>query len=206
MPRTHSLLIVLSVVVSIGASADSRALGRHRSKQLATAPYEVRLTANTAGYRMRMGTGVTISHQFQRQMGPPVAVDGSKTPELISDELAYRHFIRAVAISNVSASEVARRDGILRKLSLSDSDRASFISVLTDVGVVLGTVEQEKTQMIGPNATEAALVASNEREKNICERARESLGAVLTPEGWSSVDAYVRGSVKRAIVIYGDVQ
>jgi hypothetical protein len=130
----------------------------------------------------------------------PIIVDGGTTPEAIPDELAYHHFIMAIAIpDNPSLVEVSRRNGLLDAVGLSKSDNASLIGALAHVREGLNTVSAMRAQSpIDPAALKL-------KEDGIILTARERIWASVTADGFERLTNHIRGHVKTRIKIYGDV-
>lgn len=75
-------------------------------------------------------------------------MDGSKNPELIPDDLAYRHFLMFVAEhANATAEEVRRRDSRLAPLHFSKQDHDFFISALAGVREKLDGIEVSRSKL-----------------------------------------------------------
>jgi hypothetical protein len=137
-----------------------------------------------------------------------ISADGEKTPELIPDRLAYKHFILITAKRiNASAEQVDRRESILRNVGFSKADHDLFISALIGVREELDQIAAERRQV--PNddtpAAFASLTVLKQREDAVFNTATVTLETVFSPEGNTRLTAYIREHVKRHIVVYGDL-
>jgi len=115
-------------------------------------------------------------------------VDGQKTPELISDALAYKHFLGATSVSTTpSENELTVQRLLLDRVGLSDEDRRRFMGVA-----------KELRQRISESGSPLAL----EAQRQLVDDARRRLLAELTPEGFRRIDLHVTQYTKRRIKVY----
>ena len=147
------------------------------------------------------------SRSFSITSQTPAMVDGSQTPELVSDEIAYRHFVMAAAAPDVPTSdERARRAGYLARIGLSVDDRNKAITALATVRDGLEMLKLEQARLTGDSPdSQAARVALKVQRDAILQSAVTRLRGSLSPEGANRVDAFVMHHVKRKIKIYGDL-
>jgi hypothetical protein len=69
-------------------------------------------------------------------------VDGARTPELISDTLAYRHFLSAIAVKDdADERRHGARDAVLTEMGLTGEDRETFVSELDRTRRFLDDIE-----------------------------------------------------------------
>ncbi len=137
----------------------------------------------------------------------PVIVDGSRTPDLIPDALAYRHFLISLALSDTGAAqrEIDRRDATLAQMALSAPDVASVVAALRGLKSDLDAVSDEIQQRVQSTlASETELSALSGQQDTLIENAKVRLRGRLTADGWVQFDNFVHERVKRQIVIYGD--
>jgi hypothetical protein len=134
-----------------------------------------------------------------------MVVDGSKTPENVSDRLAYYHFIMATAIpTNASPEQISRREALLNPVGFSKDDHDSFVAALTQVRDDLDQVTQDRKQYSTDTVTSrAALATLKQHEDQILENARIRLQTAFSSEGVTRLNAHLRDNVKRNIKIYG---
>jgi hypothetical protein len=135
----------------------------------------------------------------------PVAVNGAENPDAISDALAMRHFIRAVSISpNASIIDGRRRDALLATVGFGSEDYGQFVRAIHAVKDQLDGVDRaRKGYSAATDSHLAALDALRVQERTILDRASSDVIRVLTPDGQSRLQWFVRERVKRHIVIYG---
>lgn len=139
----------------------------------------------------------------------PILVDGSKTPEQIPDQIAYRHFIAAIAERrNASSAEQARRNSQIRLIGLSDDDKARLITELLFVREQLDKIDQSTATTMAdlsltPQAKAEALTFLKSQRQGVKDTAVVGVHQVLSASGWAQLDLYVKGHVKPHIVIYG---
>jgi hypothetical protein len=133
----------------------------------------------------------------------PVLVDGAKTPDLISDDLAYRHFIEAIAVGDKpSLAEYERRESLLNQTQLSQFDRQALILSLQTLREDLDRVDQDARNA---GMAETSTDFSGQR-RTLLENARIRLATALSEDGQNRLAAFVQRHVKRHIVIYGESQ
>jgi hypothetical protein len=137
-----------------------------------------------------------------------VIVDGSKTPDQISDDLAYRHFILAIAEhQNPSKEEFQRREARLRPIGFSKQERDTCVFALAGVREELDAIDAARNQIAPTFASsdagvQARLATLKSQEDSIIANARSRLRLSLG-DGQARLDIYVRNRVKRQIVILG---
>lgn len=138
----------------------------------------------------------------------PPSVDGAKTPELVPDDVAYRHFIMAAAApDNPTSEEASRRAGYVARLGLSADDRGRALSALRSVRDNLDALKREQALLTdnSPESRAARMVIKNKKDailKDAVTRLRSSVSA----EGSNRVHTFVLEHVKRHVRIYGDAQ
>jgi hypothetical protein len=137
----------------------------------------------------------------------PLTVDGSKTPELIPDHVAYGHFIAAVATPAAASSDVvARREGYLARVKLSDRDKAGLLSSLRNVREQLDDIQQRRRQGSRERPlTPAALRALKSEENETVRQVRSRIRSSMTPDGRATVENFLNNHVKRRTRIYGTI-
>lgn len=138
----------------------------------------------------------------------PVLVDGSKYPEQIPDQLAYRHFLLAVAEHrSPTAIEADRQRARLRPIGLSDVDSAAFRDLLANLREQLDAIEQARATLdsgaITVGAKVPTIAALKAQEDDLIATTITSLPARLGIDGLAKLDQHIRQQVKRKIVIYG---
>ena len=131
----------------------------------------------------------------------PVMVDGSKSPELISNELAYRHFILSVAEhANPSEMELERRASRLRPIGLNEQDKQLLTLALSNLREELDAVNNNRLPA-GGDVTNLTTFLNTERSS--LDSARRAIKGKISAQGQVLLDAFVFLNVKKGIVIYG---
>jgi hypothetical protein len=135
------------------------------------------------------------AHAYHQDKAPKLslAVDGKTNPEAVSDDLAYTHFLRAMA-SRTNAG-VVRRERVLKEAGLLPSDRAAFGTAIGSLDVEMAAVTQQRIAGVPPDQSKAA-------ESKAVGDARARIFSKLSIDGVVRLDMYVREHVKRHIVIY----
>lgn len=141
----------------------------------------------------------------QSPSGLTVAVDGSKTPDQIPDDLAYRHFILAIAEhKNPSTQEYQRREARLAPMGLSPSDHDASIAALAGLRETLDQIQVSRNAISPGDPTASSQFADlKSQEDAAIGIAVGLLRASLTLDGQARLGSYVRGHVKSRIVILG---
>jgi hypothetical protein len=139
----------------------------------------------------------------------PLAIDGAKTPELISDDIAYAHFLSVVAIqSSPSRVETSRRKAILDTLGLAEDDAKALITSLTGVREQLADVDNQRKQLPRDGVASVQSLALSAtlraRQETIIRDARYRVTANLSADGVQKVADHVQRRVKSRIKVYGD--
>lgn len=134
--------------------------------------------------------------QYQRGASPGVSrrltleADGATSPQAISDELAYAHFLRAMT----AIKDPRGRDVALRAAGLDPADRAAFANALLPTVGALEFINGQRRTVTSDvlRATEQATLAS----------ARIRVQNALSIQGQAQFDAYIQTRVKRHVKMY----
>jgi len=130
-----------------------------------------------------------------------VLVDGSKHPEQIPDDLAYRHYFLAVAThEQPSAEEQERQKAQLAPLGLSEPDRQQIVLQLGRMTTQLEAIEAAREASDG---TDAALASFRVRHDAVVSQTASSVRGALSADGASRLSRYITETVKGKIKIYG---
>ncbi len=135
-------------------------------------------------------------------------VDGSKTPDQIPDDLAYRHFILAIAEhQNPSQHEYKRRDTRLDPIGFSKQDHDSCIFALAGLREELDAIEADRktiqvTAAPGDPGVQSRLTALKSQEGSAIAKVRSALRG-LSAAGQALLENYIKVHVKTHIVILG---
>ncbi len=144
----------------------------------------------------------------EHQATLPVAVDGSKNPDLIPDDLAYRHFIMAIAEhQKPSREELAHRNFAAAQILFpTRNDYALFVSAVNGVREQLEAFDQARGKLTvdSPDAREQ-FTAIRSQQQTLLNSVSDRLRASLSEVGKARLDAYVREYVKKRIIIYGEL-
>ena len=143
--------------------------------------------------------------QQQTQIHLVVQVDGSVNPERIPDDLAWRHFLSAVAIHpSPTASESSRHKAQLAPLGLAAADS----QLLTlELGRMLTQIDAIQSSMETTNPGDAAsLAALKQQHDTLMAQTIVNVSSALSADGLSRLRTYITNTVKRNIVIYGTPQ
>ena len=130
-----------------------------------------------------------------------VLIDGSKHPEQIPDDLAYRHYFLAIAThEQPSADEQERQKAQLAPLGLSELDRQQIVQQLGRMTTQLKAIEAAREVSDG---TDAALAGFRERHDALVSQTAASVRGALSADGASRLSRYIVETVKGKIKIYG---
>jgi hypothetical protein len=137
----------------------------------------------------------------------PVVIDGEKTPELIPDAVAARHFVIAAAQPDKpSDGDIARRRALLFTVGFSKDDQAAVIHALATVGDQLAAFEQERRQLSrGAPASRAAIMTLKQQRDAVLEGAHTRIHSTLSAEGVVRYETFLREHMKNRIKIFGDL-
>ena len=146
-------------------------------------------------------TTAQLRAQLPRRIGPPtsIAIDGSKNPELISDSIAYGHFIRATA-SSASARDLMRRDAFLKQAGLISADRAAYMLAVGNLKAELDAVKTERETRL--SALSVSDLERLKRTEDLALSAAQSrIRSGLSADGAAKLEAHIQQHVKRRIRI-----
>ena len=136
---------------------------------------------------------------------PPEMTDGAEHPELIPDAVAYRLFFITVAEATEATDEQkARQRAYLATAGLEDQDIQSAVEVLAtfkaqyDDLVKRYNESVDAANRIGATPELATFLA---RQDALVESTRDSLKAVLSPEGVSRFDAHLQREKRHMKVV-----
>lgn len=135
---------------------------------------------------------------------PLNVIDGSKTPELIPDAVAYRLWLIAVSEDPADAPS-PRQQSHLRAAGLRDNDLWAASRILADFKIRYAEIISKY------NATAAAHPNSNYKLKQfladrdaLVQNTRDNLKAALTTTGLASLDSRVKSEKSKMKVAKGD--
>jgi len=135
-----------------------------------------------------------------------VLVDGKNNPELIPDDLAYRHFVMALSAPRIpSLDESRRRESLLQPLNFTSGDHDALIGALAGVKENLDALNKTRDTVTGRDAAASSkLLGLRDQERALLDEASNRMRSTLSPQGLIQFEAYLRDHVKKHIVIYGN--
>jgi hypothetical protein len=129
-----------------------------------------------------------------------VQVDGSVNPERIPDDLAWGHFLCAVANHPFpTASESNRQKAQLAPLGLAAADSQQLTIELSRMLTEIESI-QSSLELTNP-ADSAALAALKQQRDALMARTIAKVKSVLSPDGLSRLSNHITNTVKRNIVL-----
>jgi hypothetical protein len=127
---------------------------------------------------------------------PPGFIDGSKTPVLIPDSLAFRLvFLNLRLPTTADQAAVRRQNSKLNSMGLTDADATAMKGLLNQFDV-----EYTAWQSSAPNATVATQSVVDAQANAIVQRMRDALIRTLAPDGVAKVFVYVQQAKSRMLV------
>jgi hypothetical protein len=141
----------------------------------------------------------------------PLVVDGRKTPDQISDEMAYRHFIQWTLVKErPSAQEVTMQQHRLTSVGLSRADLQAYLSSIKITQSRLGAIATQRIKWSmavesAPSETAAALKTLRDDESQIFEDTRQRLRGALTADGSLRLDSFISNRIKPRVKVFGSL-
>lgn len=145
-------------------------------------------------------------HSHQSDHSLPIAATGSDAPESIPDDLAYAHFVLALALpERPTLQETLRRDSLLAQVELATDDRAAFVEALKGVREQLDFLAREASRLSGePPSSTTRLESLRLRRTRLLSETQGRLASRLSEGGRARLDKYIKQQVKPRIVVYGE--
>lgn len=149
-------------------------------------------------YTNKPQTHETMSHNSmatpQMKEDPLGTIDGSKTPELISDSKAYEVFCHSIAVpSAASDSEKRAAKDKLRRAQLSSKDIELVMKTLSEFYseriILAGTDNQLRSQ----SADDAEFKKLQAEEISLISKTQDKFKTRLSSEGAAKLNEYVMG-------------
>jgi len=135
----------------------------------------------------------------QADADPPGTIDGSKTPELISDFKAYEVFFRSIAVpGNSSEFKKWEAKDKFRRAELSDEDTASVIEILAEFHAYQMHLQTKHEQLRKDGATDAEFAKLQSQADSSILSSQSTLQSRLSPEGSVKLHQHIMG-LKRKI-------
>jgi hypothetical protein len=135
----------------------------------------------------------------------PVVVNGAVNPELIPDDIAYRHFFKVLMDADDTPRGRSRTMVLLGRLHFSAADSNRFVGQLNNARasiVEARKLVQRPDSNIGPVQTAEAL---RQQYIALLDALSDSARRAISAGAALSLHEYIRGDVKRRIVIYGSM-
>jgi hypothetical protein len=151
--------------------------------------------------RVEQGTSTNASQvRINGKQAKPF-VDGSKTPESIPDDLAYKLYITST-LPKQNAREDRLRRSRIAKIRLPVADEQAFLQITNAAGEVINrnSIERSKWPRGSANAFLAAEL--KDQDEQAFADALQQLDARLSPLGRVRLDAFIQSRVKPRIKMF----
>jgi hypothetical protein len=133
---------------------------------------------------------------------PPGTIDGSKTPELITDDKAYEVFFNSVATSSSAPeSEKASAKIKYRRAMLNDKDTAEAMKSLEGLYAIKLEIIKQEIELRRSKADANEFAELHTKAKNHTASIKNVLMRKLSSEGAAKLHAHVM-SLKTKIKIF----
>lgn len=137
----------------------------------------------------------------------PVLVDGDRTPEAVPDDLAYAHFLAAIALEQDAPEDARKRQAAqLLPLGLEPEHQEALKRILAHLKAGLNETErglQEASRGVQPPESSRRIASLLEQRRQLAAAAVGEIRRSLPEQAFARIDNHVRTHVKRRIVIYG---
>jgi hypothetical protein len=153
-----------------------------------------------------VGLFLAVPARSQTQVAPGT-VDGSKSPELIPDNVAYRLVFVSLAIPpNATAAQQRRQGAFLARIGLNESDSLVLLTKLSSFYTRYAdfrkhendAADQARGTGVPIDGTWVRL--SIQRRDALVQSVRDELRTVLSPNGMNLLDTFVQKE-KRGMTI-----
>ncbi len=151
-------------------------------------------------------SGHTMQATPVNSTGLVLLVDGSKTPASIPDQMAYRHFLIAVAEpASPTPLQADHQKVRLAPVGLSDADHAALTALLAQLRAQLDAIQQARNSADSLPSTQmqSAYAALKTQEDALIATTIGALGTTLSGNGQAQLYQYLQKVVKTKIKIYG---
>lgn len=181
MRRTFAVLLVVALPIAITFGDTTSAVARRWLSEHSKESRSEKEGASHAGHNHGAATKLSM------------AVNGAVTPEAITDDLAYEHFLKAMAPSAATNP----REEVLKAAGLLPSDRRAFWREIRSLQADLDVSKQQRESGQPLKITQATTARA-------IGAARARLRTALSLDGQALLEMYIRNHVKPRIVIYRD--
>jgi hypothetical protein len=121
---------------------------------------------------------------------------------LISDDLAYRHFLSAVAVRSDDSAGRGRRAAIATAVGLLDDDRQLFFAELDEIRRDLDGIESQRAGIGAARVDSQQLADLRRVRRERLNDAARRLGFALSQAGQEQLQRYINETVKTRIKVY----
>lgn len=148
--------------------------------------------------------GTIYGQQIPPHTSIPGAIDGSKTPELIPDSVAFRMFFEAISEPPLpTAEQVRRQRSKLLRARLSEEDLNAVQSEMEEFHTAVQQLKLDyaaalKAASMGSQQFDAQ--AWQARRDAITDSARLALQQHMTPSGFKNLESFIRSRKVNMIV------
>jgi hypothetical protein len=139
-----------------------------------------------------------------RRSSLAVVIDGSKTPNLVSTDLAFKHLMLALSTADQpSERDLARQIAGFDAIGLDRADRQVLVMELARMRLFLGQIEAERSLADRGGDPADTLPRLLKQQNEILTRTVASVLATLSKDGVDRAQRYVADHFRKSIVIYG---
>lgn len=132
---------------------------------------------------------------------PPGTIDGSVTPSLIPDSVAYRLFFVTVSEPTLpSASQVRRQRSRLAGAKLTSEEYDNVVAILSNFKAAHDSLQLKYSEIASHGGVIDGNTLNSERDA-IVEHTRGELKNHLSRESMASLDAYIQKEKTRMKII-----
>jgi hypothetical protein len=133
---------------------------------------------------------------------PAGTIDGSVSPQLITDAVAYRLFFNAACEQPQSANEDARQRAMLARAHLSDAELTTVSGILTDYRQQMNALEQAwSAATAGGHTPNAATQNFPAQRDEIVTATKAALAARLSAQGLIKLDQVIQSEKRHMKVV-----
>jgi hypothetical protein len=185
------LCVLLTVVMLTSGSAETF---RSPSNRVSTRGRQAVAPPVVSLPQLRPNRIIANQHEGHTGAAPirlSLAVDGAVNSAAISAELAYGHFLSAMA----SLENAKGRDAALKNAGLTSADRRAFIVALGSLGAELKAIEAQRK-------ASSAFDSLRLQHNAVLETARNRVQSALSRQGAATLHDYIETRVKPRIRIF----
>lgn len=185
MLRPLAIAVVISLTLSLYTVMVKPSLPRSGHLAKVSRPVQSLATLRTPG----------------KSIIPAGTIDGSKTPWLIPDSVAYRLFFVTVAEPAQRMDDQTRRQrSRLAQAKLTDADYQSVVTVLSNFKEAHAALQQKYSEIAAHGGFIDENTLTTERD-TLVETTRRELKGRISADGMASLDALVQKEKSRMKII-----